>query len=144
MSEQPELAVARAGDCGADAVHDLVCFALGDLDELVLQVAALSRDQKRSTLPDEIRAECFISSPAGFEVNTPENSRRPLTTAQIINDRIVGDFIGHFCLSLGSRECLWRRVELVPQQQLSPERLGAPYPRTHPPAPCAAARRSHA
>jgi hypothetical protein len=38
------LAVARAGDCGADAVDDLVCFALGDLDELVLQVAALSRN----------------------------------------------------------------------------------------------------
>ena len=36
------LAVARAGNCGADAVDDLVCFALGDLDELVLQVAAFS------------------------------------------------------------------------------------------------------
>ena len=41
MSEQPELAVARAGDGGADAVRDLVCFALGNLDELVLEVAAL-------------------------------------------------------------------------------------------------------
>ena len=41
MTGRPELAVARAGDGGPDAVHDLVCFALGDLDELVLEVAAL-------------------------------------------------------------------------------------------------------
>lgn len=41
MSEQTELAVARAGDGAADAVHDLVRFVLGNLDELVLEVAAL-------------------------------------------------------------------------------------------------------
>ena len=44
MTGRPELAVARAGDGGADAVDDLVCFALGDLDELVLQVAAFGRE----------------------------------------------------------------------------------------------------
>src|SRR5260370_24362543 len=35
------LAIAHAGDRGADAVPDLVFLTLGDLDEFVLEVAAL-------------------------------------------------------------------------------------------------------
>src|SRR6266851_6385585 len=40
------VSVIRAGHCGPDPFHDLVGFVLGDLDELVLQVAALGGDQR--------------------------------------------------------------------------------------------------
>src|SRR5260370_16148605 len=40
------LAVARSGHSGPDLVHDLVRLVLANLDELVLQVAALGRDQQ--------------------------------------------------------------------------------------------------
>ncbi len=38
------LGAARAGHLGAEAFDDLVCSVLGDLNELVVEIAALSRD----------------------------------------------------------------------------------------------------
>jgi hypothetical protein len=41
----PPSKIVRAGYLGADPRDDLVRFILGDLNELVLQIATLSRDQ---------------------------------------------------------------------------------------------------
>ncbi len=38
------LCTVRAGHLGAEAFDDLVCLVLGDLNELVVEIAALSRD----------------------------------------------------------------------------------------------------
>ena len=58
--------------------HDLVCLLLGDLDELVLQVATLSGDQHVGAFPDEILTERLIPPTTGLEVDAPEDASRLL------------------------------------------------------------------
>ncbi len=111
-----KLAVARAGHCGPDPFYDLVGFVLGDLDELVLEVAALGGDQGRAALPHEICGKCFIALAARLEVGAPEHPRRALTAAQVVHNGVVGDLIWHLRLSPGSRECCRHRAEPAPQR----------------------------
>ena len=66
-----KLAVVRAGHCGPDPFHDLICFILGDLDELVFQVAALgtgsAQDQLSARLAGlELPACPAAPAPAGW------------------------------------------------------------------------------
>src|ERR1700728_4111301 len=110
------LAVAGVGDPGPDPCHDLVRLVLGDLDELVEQIAALGRDQGRTARPDEICGKCLIALAASLEVGTSEYSRRHLPAAQVVHDGVVRDLVWHLCLSTGSRECWWRRSERVHQR----------------------------
>ena len=49
-------------------LHELTCLVLGDFDEVVLQVSALSRDQRGAVLPYKVCGECFITPTAGFKV----------------------------------------------------------------------------
>jgi len=137
------LAAVRAGDCGPDTVHDPVRLVLGNLDELVLQVAALGRDQRWAAVPDEIGGECFIAAAAGREIDTPEHAGGPLTAAQVVNDRVVGDLIWHLGVSLGNRECRQRLVEQVLHWRLSPGMLPVPFPQTCRLAAYVAVRRRH-
>src|ERR1035437_7622976 len=110
------LPVGRAGHCGPDPVHDLVGFGLGDLDELVHQVAALGGDEQPAALPDEVPGKCFIEPAAVLDVGAPEHPRRPVTAAQFIHGRVVGDLIWHMGLSPGSRECRRRLAEPAPRR----------------------------
>src|SRR5580658_8658471 len=54
-----------SGRLGPDPLDDPVCFSLTDLNEFVLQIAALGGHQQRGTLPCEIMAERLISPTAG-------------------------------------------------------------------------------
>lgn len=72
------LGTVRAGNVSPDPCHDLVCTFLGDLDELVIKVAALCGDQHGGAFPDEILTECLIPPTTGFEVDAPENASRLL------------------------------------------------------------------
>src|ERR1700722_4526540 len=113
------LAIARAGDGGADAVDDLVRLILGDLDELVLQVATLGGDERWAELPDEIPGKCLVALTANVSVSAPKHAPRPLATTQAIHDSIVSDLIWHPFPSLNSLEYLGRRTELVSRRQPS-------------------------
>src|ERR1700721_319369 len=72
------LRIVRAGHVGPDPFHDLLCFVLSDLDELVLQVAAFGGNQHVGAFPDEILTERLIPPTTGLEVDAPENPRRLL------------------------------------------------------------------
>src|SRR5689334_10120060 len=65
----------------AKLFHQLVRLDLTDLDELVLQVTPLSRDEGRATRPHEICSECFVTLAATLEISTPEQARGMLTAA---------------------------------------------------------------
>jgi hypothetical protein len=72
---------ARAGYLGADPLDELIRLVLGDLDELVVKVPALSGDQDYGAFPDEISTECLIPATTSFEVDAPENTCRLLAAA---------------------------------------------------------------
>src|SRR5580704_17567579 len=143
MSEQPELAVSRAGDGGADAVHDLVRFVLGDLDELVLQVATFGGYQRHATLPDQIPGKCFITSATVREIGAAEYPCRPLAVTRIVHDSVVSDLIWHLFLSC-SQEFQRRQAEWVPHWKSSSGMLPAPSLRTYRSVGYGAGRRRHA
>jgi len=44
FSYSTAVTVTRAGHLGPDPFHDLIGFVLGDLDELIYQIATLGRD----------------------------------------------------------------------------------------------------
>ena len=116
MSGKPELAVARAGDGGADAVDDLVRFALGNLDELVLQVAAFGRDHRWAEFPAKVPGKCFVELTAVFCVGTPEYARGLLPTTQVVYDGIVRNLIWHLHLSWETRQYRQRQAASVPRR----------------------------
>src|SRR5580698_2579560 len=116
MEPAAALAVARTSHSRPDPFHDLVGFGLGDLYELVLQVAAHGGDQRRAVFPSEIPGKCLIGPAAVLSVGTPENARRPLTAAQVVHDGVVRDLIWHLFLSSESRKCFRRRPEAAPQR----------------------------
>jgi hypothetical protein len=93
-----------SGHLGPDPLDDPVCFSLTDLNEFVLQIAALGGHQQRGTLPYEIMAERLISPTAGFEVNSLENASWLLATAQVVHNRVIRNFIWHLRASPGSQE----------------------------------------
>jgi hypothetical protein len=66
--------VARAGHGGPDPVDDLVRFLLGNLNELVFQVASFSGNERWAELPDEIPGKGFIAFAASLGVGTPEDT----------------------------------------------------------------------
>src|SRR5215470_4818804 len=110
------LAAVCAGDCGPDAVDDPVRLVLGDLHELVLQVAALGGNERPTTLPYEVLRKCLVALAAILGVDTSEYSSRPFTIAQTVNDGIVTNLILHICLSRDSRECRLHRARQVPRR----------------------------
>src|SRR2546425_5085612 len=85
-SHSTAVAVVPTGHCGPDPFHDLVGFVLGDLDELVLQVAAFGGNQLWAKFPVEIPGEYFVGSTTILGVGTPEHPRRLVTAAQVIHD----------------------------------------------------------
>ena len=74
----PPLKIVCARYLGTDPRDDLVRLVLGDLDELVLQVATLSGDQFWAEFPGQVPGEYFIGSAAILGVGTPEHPGWPL------------------------------------------------------------------
>lgn len=93
-------------------------------------------------LPDEITAECLVTLAAGLEIDTPEDTRRPLSTAQAVDDGEVRDLIWHFTLSPGSREYRQHQAVLVPRQRPDAGRHAGPSPRMRQPGASVAVRRN--
>src|SRR5690242_5283690 len=75
------LGSARARPPGPELLHELACLVLGDLDEVVLQIATLSRDQRGTMLPYKVPGKCLIAPTAGFKVcSTKHSCRLPTAT----------------------------------------------------------------
>jgi uncharacterized protein (TIGR02679 family) len=77
-----------------DPRDDPLGLILGDRYELVLQVAALGRVQQCTARPHQIRAERFVAF-AAVVLNPTEHASGTLDSAQVIDDRVVGDLFGH-------------------------------------------------
>src|SRR5579859_7693175 len=104
MHSDAALAVARACHLGLNAIHELMRFVLSDLDELVLQIPPLCGNEQRSSFPNEVLNERLVAPTTSLEVDTPKNASRLITTAQVVNDRVIGKFIWHLRLTMGGLE----------------------------------------
>ncbi len=88
-------AVACAGYFGPDPRHDLVRLVLGDLDELVLQVAALSGYQFWAEFPGQIPGEYFVGAATILGVGAPKHPSWLAAATQVVHDGVVRNLIWH-------------------------------------------------
>jgi oleandomycin transport system permease protein len=80
-----------------DPRHDPVSLDFGDRDEVVHGVTALGRVEQWRELPLQVPREHLVNLPAALD--PAEHANRPVGAAVLVEDRVVGDLVGHRFLS---------------------------------------------